>query len=259
MTILRDYEVVSGQKVNMGKSSISFEPSMLPTIRGKIVHIGDARAKVEERIRGWKGKLLSEAGREVMIKSVVGAIPNFVMNRFKLPVGIIDALNSLMAKFFWASSYKERGWRVATNQASLLAKLLNGRYYRRSSFLHAKLGTNPSFGWRSLLEGRKILKRGVRWRVGNGKRIDIWKDPWIPRLTELDTRGMEVEGLHKVSQLIQEGNWHESLIGELFEEEDAKRILAIPLSRHHYPSKLVWDHTNSGIYLISSDTNARET
>ncbi|GAA0172200.1 hypothetical protein LIER_26068 [Lithospermum erythrorhizon] len=39
----------------------------------------------------------------------------------------------------------KQGWRVATGEASLLVKLLKGRYFRRSSFLHAKLGSNPSY------------------------------------------------------------------------------------------------------------------
>ncbi|GAA0164789.1 hypothetical protein LIER_39855 [Lithospermum erythrorhizon] len=29
-----------------------------------------------------------------------------------------------------------------------------------------------------MLERRKVLIKGVRWRVGDGKSIDIWKDSW---------------------------------------------------------------------------------
>ncbi|GAA0150348.1 hypothetical protein LIER_37103 [Lithospermum erythrorhizon] len=48
--------------------------------------------------------MLSQAGKEIMIKSVTSAIPMYVMNCFKLPVGLIDNLNSLMAKFFWENT-----------------------------------------------------------------------------------------------------------------------------------------------------------
>ncbi|GAA0175050.1 hypothetical protein LIER_28307 [Lithospermum erythrorhizon] len=144
--------------------------------------------------------MLSQSGKEVMIKPITFAIPMFVMNCFKLPVDIIDSLNSSMTNFYWGNTEGERGihwkawdklcddkfeggfgfkdlesmnlallakqgWRVLTRQASLLYKRLKGKYFRRSSFLHAKLGANPSFGWRSLLEGRKVLLKGVRWRV----------------------------------------------------------------------------------------------
>ncbi|GAA0158174.1 hypothetical protein LIER_15269 [Lithospermum erythrorhizon] len=83
----------------------------------------------------------------------------------------------------------KQGWRVATQEASLLFKLLKGKYFRRSSFSHAKLGANPSYGWRSLLEGRKVLEKGARWRIGDGRSINFWTEPWIPRKTNFHIRG----------------------------------------------------------------------
>ncbi|GAA0141176.1 hypothetical protein LIER_02380 [Lithospermum erythrorhizon] len=65
--------------------------------------------KVDEKIWGWKGKFLSQGGKEVMIKSVTAAIILFVMNYFKSPACIIDNLNSSMAKFYWGSADGERG------------------------------------------------------------------------------------------------------------------------------------------------------
>ncbi|GAA0184711.1 hypothetical protein LIER_31999 [Lithospermum erythrorhizon] len=57
----------------------------------------------------------------------------------------------------------KQGWLIVTKQASLLFRILKGLYFRRSSFTRAKLGANPSFGWRSLLEGHKVLLKGLRW------------------------------------------------------------------------------------------------
>ncbi|GAA0163890.1 hypothetical protein LIER_39678 [Lithospermum erythrorhizon] len=122
MNILREYEAVSGQMINI-KCSISSSPRTGGRMRGDILvvlgmkevrdqdkylglpsHIGRTKkeifpyivGRVEERPRGWKGKLLSQAGKEILIKSVLSAIPNYVMNCFKLPLGIIDNLNSSM-------------------------------------------------------------------------------------------------------------------------------------------------------------------
>ncbi|GAA0152965.1 hypothetical protein LIER_37597 [Lithospermum erythrorhizon] len=130
MRILGDYEKALGQKINVGKCSVSFSSRTPMSMReimlasmgmrevkdqGKYLglpsQIGRTKkeifryiqSKVEGRIRGWKGKLLSEAGKEVTIKSVTSAIPNFIINCFKLPLGIIDDLNSTMAHFFWAN------------------------------------------------------------------------------------------------------------------------------------------------------------
>ncbi|GAA0187509.1 hypothetical protein LIER_34797 [Lithospermum erythrorhizon] len=62
------------------------------------VHIGSLRRGV-----GAEGKLMSQAVKEVMVKSVTLAIPIFVMNCFKLPYGITDNLNNSMAKFYWGN------------------------------------------------------------------------------------------------------------------------------------------------------------
>ena len=47
-------------------------------------------------------------------------------------------------------------------------------------FKQASLGANPSFAWRSIMAGQSIVKKGIRWQVGNGDNIRIWMDKWIP-------------------------------------------------------------------------------
>lgn len=62
------------------------------------------RDNVKDRLQGWKSKLLSKAGKEVLIKSVLQAIPAYSFLCFKLPVSLSKELNSLSAAFFWGSS-----------------------------------------------------------------------------------------------------------------------------------------------------------
>ena len=47
--------------------------------------------------------------------------------------------------------------------------------------MNAKLGSTPSFLWRSILWGRQILGSSARWRIGNGQKIRTHKDNWIPK------------------------------------------------------------------------------
>ncbi|KAK9288426.1 hypothetical protein L1049_016883 [Liquidambar formosana] len=70
---------------------------------------------------------------------------------------------------FNLAMFAKQGWRLLTKPFSMLTRILRGKYFHNSSFLEAKLGNNPSWSWRSLLEGRKILQVGVRWRISNGK------------------------------------------------------------------------------------------
>ena len=77
----------------------------------------------------------------------------------------------------------KQGWRLISNPNSLVAQIYKARYYQRGDVFQAKLGFSPSYTWRSIFNGLEVVKRGTRWRVGNGERILIWEDKWLPTPT----------------------------------------------------------------------------
>lgn len=66
-----------------------------------------------------------------------------------------------------------QGWRLLNFENSLVEQVFKAKYYPGSNFLDAKLGRNPSYVWRSILESQTMLKRGARWRVGDGRSISV--------------------------------------------------------------------------------------
>lgn len=142
---------------------------------------------------GWKGKLLSNAGREILIKAVAHATPTYTMNYFKLP----DSLCSEERKIPWVSKKNlcklkvngcmgfwdlkafhltllaKQGWRILQNPTSLVHRVLKAKYFAKSSFMEAQVGKNPSYIWRSLLVARLVVQEGARWCVGDGRSIKI--------------------------------------------------------------------------------------
>lgn len=71
-------------------------------------------------------------------------------------------------------------WRLMTNEQALVSRVLQANYFPNGSFLDATLGSNPSWTWRSILEGRGVLKEGIRKRIGNGKQVRIALNRWLP-------------------------------------------------------------------------------
>ncbi|CAN0906666.1 Uncharacterized mitochondrial protein AtMg00310 [Linum grandiflorum] len=73
------------------------------------------------------------------------------------------------------------GWQLLSDDTSLMARILKTKYFPQGDFLSANLGSNPSLTWRSIHEGRLVVKQGYRWKVGDGKSIRVWEEPWVRR------------------------------------------------------------------------------
>jgi hypothetical protein len=135
-SLLHIYERASGQKLNTSKTAIYFSHNTpigdkdsiitqavilasqrydtylgLPALVGKsrmkeFQHIID---QVEKRLQDWKLKFLLQAGKEVLLKAVVQAIPTYSMTVFLMPKALCSNINSLMQKFWWSHQSNSLG------------------------------------------------------------------------------------------------------------------------------------------------------
>ena len=128
----------------------------------------------------------------------------------------------------------KQGWKLLTDERSLVARIYKAKYFPNCNFLEVVLGHNPSYVWRSILATQQMLRNGVRWRIGNGSRVRIWGEPWLldaqcPYVMSPICDGLENE---KVSSLMVEaGNrWDLDILRDLFDERDRNIIKRIPLS-----------------------------
>lgn len=80
---------------------------------------------------------------------------------------------------FNLSLLAKQAWRLLKHPHSFCAKMLKGIYYPHSDFLSCNRGRRPSWALASILQGRELLTKGLRWQVGNGKSILFWKDKWV--------------------------------------------------------------------------------
>ncbi|KAL5545689.1 hypothetical protein UlMin_005376 [Ulmus minor] len=136
--------------------------------------------RVWNKLCSWKSKLLSAGGREVLSKAVIQVIPTYTMSLFKLPLTLIQELHRLCAQFWWRGdtekqrmhwctweklcSHKfdggmsfrdlrlfnrailaKQAWRIHTHPTSLAARVLQGFYFHKSSFLQVKVNSSSSF------------------------------------------------------------------------------------------------------------------
>lgn len=182
---------------------------------------------------------------------------------FKLPKSLCKKLNSLIRRFWWGHQYNtsrcawqswdklgvskfhggmgfrdlevfnnalfaKQGWRLIQFLDSLVATILREKYFRGSNFLSARFGHNPSYAWRSIVNAREVLDKGLFWRVGNGKSIRIWGDKWlsIPSSYQIQSHVVGLDPEAKVSSLIDQatGGWNVPLIRASFDVVKADTI-----------------------------------
>ena len=60
-----------------------------------------------KKLAGWKEKMLSMGGKEILIKAVAQTIPIYTMSCFQLPNGLCDDLESMMRNFWWGQKDQE--------------------------------------------------------------------------------------------------------------------------------------------------------
>ncbi|OMO88292.1 reverse transcriptase [Corchorus capsularis] len=128
-------------------------------------------------------------------------------------------------------------------------------YFSTGHFMEARLGSNPSFVWRSLLAVRKVIEEGSRWRVGSGN-LDVWEDCWVDNLNScrplprIDTHKPSI----RVADLIDFENrsWNIDMVLNTFEKEDAWRILSLAIPRQPVPDRLIWNDNKLGCFSVRS-------
>ena len=68
--------------------------------RGKKACFMQIKERIWAKMQGWKEKLLSQVGKEIMIKAVVQSIPTYSMSVFKLLVGLCKDIEAMIRKFW---------------------------------------------------------------------------------------------------------------------------------------------------------------
>ncbi|XP_026433803.1 uncharacterized protein LOC113331295 [Papaver somniferum] len=244
-------------------------------------------------LSGWKAKLLSQAGRTVLINSTLSAFPCYQMQCFEFPKGTLDEFDRIQRDFWWDKENPKKayypkawdairmpkisggvgirnphnvnlslltklGWRMLNNPNDLWIRILKGKYFPRNNPLHKNRDYEISLIWHSIRKGLDIVKENYIWEVGDGRNINISLDNWIPGVSHL--QNLNDNELKFFSDLIdQNGCWDNNKIDVSFTPDVACKIKSIYINGDSQ-DRIRWRGTKNGefssksVYRILSNT-----
>lgn len=323
--LLKTFEDASGQQVNRQKSDIFFSRNVsevsrrdvcrrmqmneaaenamylgLPNTMGrnKNAILGFLKERIRKRVMNWDGQMFSKPGKEILLKTVVQALPTFAMSVFLLPSEMCKEIEQMMCKFWWRKDKNaEKGihwaswdklcrpkgnggmgfrklhdfnlallgkqvWRLLNKEDSLVYKVFKARYFPRCNVLEAGIGNSPSFIWRSLWAAQELVRTGTRWRIGSGDSVKVLEEAWLQDRVHpfVVSRHPALEN-QTVASLMKTGErvWDTEVIQDLFVARDQMLILGIPLSHSHEEDSRYWSGEDNGFYTVKSAYNLIQT
>ncbi|KAJ4793940.1 RNA-directed DNA polymerase (reverse transcriptase)-related family protein [Rhynchospora pubera] len=245
--------------------------------------------RMKLRMTGWKMNMLSHAGRLVLINSVLVSLPVYFMSFELIPKGIIKQLNSLLAKFFWGkvgqdkymafiswkkvcrpidkgglgvkdiqcfgeALFQKLAWTLMSDDKRTWAQVCKAKHYPRIGFWRAKSNASSSPMWKQVDKLKHRFKEEVVWSLGEGQNVNAVAQPWF-RGWEMVQQVSHNDMHKKVAHLfdLEHNQWRMEELQKLCSNQQIDDIITEvvkPSSLVPVKDRLIWKHTNSGVYTV---------
>lgn len=233
--LLKDYASYSGQIFNPNKSIINargmsqeghnildsineFSIDYPPFIYlGVPIFIGKPKAKyfssladnIKPKLASWKAKMLSMAGRLMLVRSIVHSMMVHYISVYNLSANIISNIERWMRNFIWSGNMDKKklvtlAWKKCCsmfsegglgiiylkhynttsnlhicckflNQNQFWSKLLTARLKKKGKLINYSIKSSL---WKSFKEVYDMVMENCTWIIGNGKTVNFWRDNW---------------------------------------------------------------------------------
>ncbi|KAH0709195.1 hypothetical protein KY284_010622 [Solanum tuberosum] len=238
--ILTIFEGISGLHVNWHKSclypvnqvanmqvlaeNLGCQVASLPTkylgmplgAKNKEVEVwNEVLERCEKKLSRWKSQYLSLGGRITLIKSVMDALPTYMMSLFPIPRSIEKKINKSRRVFLWQGNKEKLGynlvkwdvvtlnkmqgglgikklnmqnvsllkkwlWRFCSEDMALWRRFISQKYGLQNNWITEE--ANGTFGcsvWKTIRRLWPSFIPNLSFRIGNGVKTSFWNELWL--------------------------------------------------------------------------------
>lgn len=149
--------------------------------------------RIRSRLAGWKGKLMNLAGRRVLVRAVLSALPTFALTVLKVPKKILREVDKARRRFLLAQDEVLTGGKckIAWNKAcSPVARgglgILDMQRFSSALRLHWLwlAWQQPRRPWMDSplmcdQWDQELFVKATLVSIGNGRLASFWKSTWL--------------------------------------------------------------------------------
>uniref|UniRef100_A0A0V0IRF8 Putative ovule protein n=1 Tax=Solanum chacoense TaxID=4108 RepID=A0A0V0IRF8_SOLCH len=315
MSTLQKYEKQSGQKVNKEKSFYYLHQNTTRNISERVKqcldmnwgdfpmtylgcpiihsikrkeHFVELIDNVKGKLQDWKGKMLPDGGKEVLITSVLQSTPIYILSAIFPPMCVINELHRIFAKFFWINkeTRKSKHWSAwkkiclpkqegGLGFRSMLKflrlcminfggdselKRICGPIFFETSIVKKQIPTlmeckGGSQVWKYMLENRDLLEQAIWWEPKGGT-SSIWFENWtnLGPLVKHQSEGHTCHVMRDVEEFLNEEGWNYDEMQNYVAEHvvDHIRNNMSQLKLVNQGDKPWWTVTSNGKFSVKS-------
>nr|GEV03542.1 RNA-directed DNA polymerase, eukaryota, reverse transcriptase zinc-binding domain protein [Tanacetum cinerariifolium] len=171
-----------------GKLPVRYLGVPLIAKRLSVKECGSLIDKIKSKVKSWKNRSLSYAGRLQLIDAVLESVHVYWASVFLLPTTIVNEINKLPKNQgglrlknlqIWNQALLAKNvWNIANKKDSLWVKWVHSVKLRGESIWEVSSDITDSWRWKILLDIRDLIMENVKCIIRNGNNTSIWYDNW---------------------------------------------------------------------------------
>lgn len=173
----------------------------------------EIKNRIEKKLGGWKGKLLTAGGRLVLINSVLSSLPMFMLSFFEIPKGVLEKIDCYRSRFYWQNDQHKKKYRLAKwtvmcqpkiqgglgipnleiqnkcllskwlfkllNEDGLWQELIRNKYLKEKPLGCCQKRATDSHFWKGLMSIKDTFLGLGSFKIKDGSQTRFWCDTWL--------------------------------------------------------------------------------